>query len=155
MITFRHLVESIEGTLGSHISISIGNPNADFWLWRRHDEKVVGKPTRTFNPEHYGIKVTDPQLDPDFLFSVLDYIHQTGYFRRYAHGTLKLVNIRIGDVKGIPMAMILTAEPRMIVHAFNKYKAAVVATAAKRKEEEALLAAAKKHLDNWNKKKGE
>ena len=43
-------------------------PEADFWLIRKGDEKVVGTPVKKFEPQHIGIKVIKTDiLIPNFF----------------------------------------------------------------------------------------
>ena len=88
--------------LGDLISILKGNPHADFWVVRRGSASEVGKPTREFNTEHFGITVekTDTVL-PDYLYYWFEYAHGQGHFERMARGSLKLVNIRKADILNI------------------------------------------------------
>lgn len=78
---------------------------AHFWLVRRGSAERCGEPVREFNPEHIGIKVD--RLDlllPDYLFYALMHVHQGGYWKMLATGTLSLVNIRVSDVRHIEMS---------------------------------------------------
>jgi hypothetical protein len=85
-------------------TISVGDQDADFWIIRRGSEIQVGRPVREYNPEHIGIKVnrTDLLL-PDYLYYALMHVHQRGYWKGVATGTLKLVNIKVSDVKNIAL----------------------------------------------------
>lgn len=80
-------------------------PDAHFWLVRRGSVERCGEPVKIFNPEHIGIRVvrTDVLL-PDYLYYVLLYVHQTGYWQNLATGTLRLVNIRVADVRDIALS---------------------------------------------------
>lgn len=79
-------------------------PEADFWLIRRGDEKTVGKPTKEYNPENIGVKVTRKDvLVPDYLYYVFMNLHNNGFFKNHAKGTLKLKHISIQDIKNIPV----------------------------------------------------
>lgn len=78
---------------------------AHFWLVRRGSAERCGEPVREFNPEHIGIKVD--RLDlllPDYLFYALMHVHQGGYWKMLATGTLSLVNIRVSDVRHIELS---------------------------------------------------
>lgn len=59
-------------TLGDLVSVHLGKPDADFWVVRRGRSEDVGRPSREFNPEHFGVTVvrTDLLL-PDYLFYML------------------------------------------------------------------------------------
>lgn len=83
-------------------TIKTNFPDADFWLVRRGSLKTCGEPTRTFNPEHIGIKVvrTDILL-ADYLYYCLMNLHQNKVWEVRATGSLALVNIRVSDVKEI------------------------------------------------------
>ena len=85
--------------------IKVDFPDADFWLIRRGSISQCGKPVRVFNPEQIGIKVTRlEKLLPDYLFySLMDIHHQRGW-ESLARGSLRLVNIRVNDVRGIQLA---------------------------------------------------
>lgn len=83
-------------------TIKTNFPDADYWLVRRGSLKTCGEPTRTFNPEHIGIKIvrTDILL-PDYLYYCLIHLHQSKVWEVRATGSLNLVNIRVSDVKNI------------------------------------------------------
>lgn len=101
----KSINETYEQKLGNLISIKIGDKNADFWIVRRGDINKVGTPTKTYNSQAYGIKVTDrTQILPDYLYYYFMYIQQTGYWKNMAHGTTKLVNIKLNDIKNIEVA---------------------------------------------------
>ena len=77
---------------------------AHFWLTRRGSVDICGKPTRTFNSEHIGIKVVKTDiLLPDYLYYALVHIHQTGYWQGLTKGTLRLVHIRVSDVRNLKL----------------------------------------------------
>lgn len=106
MKRFREQIgETYEQKLGSLISIKVGDKDADFWIVRRGSVDKVGMPTKTFNSQAYGIKVLDrTQVLPDYLYYYFMYLQQTGYWKSLSHGTLKLVNIRMNDIKNIEVA---------------------------------------------------
>ena len=80
-------------------------PEAHFWIVRRGSIQRCGEPTRSYNPEHIGLRVerTDLLL-PDYLFYCLAAIHQRGDWQQIATGTLSLVNIRVSDVRRIELS---------------------------------------------------
>lgn len=81
-------------------------PGADFWLIRRGSVSQCGKPVKSYNSEHIGLKVnrTDILL-PDYLFYVFKHLHAAKHWEPIAHGTLDLVNIRVRDVKDIRVGL--------------------------------------------------
>mgnify|MGYP001345727243 CR=1 FL=1 len=82
--------------------VQIGLEIADFWITRRGSMQTIGQPSRTFNKESIGIKVErDDILNSDFLYYVILNLYNSKYWHPFAHGTLKLVNIRIEDVKNL------------------------------------------------------
>ncbi|HHM8677474.1 hypothetical protein [Pseudomonas aeruginosa] len=86
-------------------TIRTNYPEAHFWLVRRGSAERCGEPVREFNPEHIGIWVNRIDiLLPDYLFYVLVHIHQVGYWKTIATGTLSLVNIRVSDVRQIELS---------------------------------------------------
>lgn len=86
-------------------TIKTNFPDANFWLVRRGSAKRCGEPTRVFNPEHIGIRITRVDLLlPDYLYYALLHIHQTGQWEQLATGTLDLVNIRVSDVRSIELS---------------------------------------------------
>lgn len=95
------LFENESAKLGDYIKVSVNDPNADFWVTRRGSKETVGKPSREFNPENYGITVTSKDLLPDYLFYAFMNLHNQGYFIPLAKGTLRLVNIRADDIRNI------------------------------------------------------
>lgn len=94
--------ESVERKLGDFISISTGNEHADLYVTRRGTLESVGKPSKEYNPESYGITIKDTNvLDASYLYYMLSYIHSTGYFKQKAKGTTRLVNIKKEDILDI------------------------------------------------------
>lgn len=90
--------------LGNFAEIKTQFPDADFWIVRRGSAQNVGAPTKSYNPENIGIKVTAvDKIDPRYLFYVMQYLHSQGYWQNLSHGSLNLVNIRRDDVKNIPL----------------------------------------------------
>ncbi len=79
--------------------------DADFWLIRKGSIKTVGSVTRTYEPQHIGVKVvrTDILL-PDYLYYCMMHIQSSGQWGRTAYGTLSLVHIRVADVKHITLS---------------------------------------------------
>lgn len=88
--------------LGDVAKVGVNMPDADFWVVRRGSEREVGRPVKTFNPEHFGIKVT--RLDPGYLYYALAHLHGQGAWKLRAHGTLALVNLRASDLRDIPFS---------------------------------------------------
>lgn len=80
--------------------------DCDFWIVRKGTEKAVGKPTRTFSPEYIGVKVTKKELVlPDFLYYYIEYLNSIGIFAQLSTGTTNLKNIKISEVKDIPIQL--------------------------------------------------
>lgn len=93
-------------TIGDICLFSTNLPNADFWLQRKGSEESVGTPTKDFNEENIGVKIKDEyrdKVDPGYLLYYFKYLHIQGAFKPIAHGTLSLKNIRITDIKSIPV----------------------------------------------------
>ena len=91
-------------TLFNIAKIKTNFPDADFWLTRKGSEFDVGKPTRTYKPQHIGIKVERTDIIiPDYLYYVLMHLHQVGYFKRRCRGSLRLKHITISDVDKIKL----------------------------------------------------
>ena len=79
--------------------------DADFWLIRKGSETEVGKPVKTYSSENIGVKVIDTEiLNPSYLYYVFMHLHQSGKFITLSHGTTKLKNISISDIKNIPIS---------------------------------------------------
>jgi len=89
-------------TLGDLCEFKTNFPEADFWLVRKGSETTVGKPVKEFNSEHIGVKVIQTDvLNPQYLYYVFMSLQQGGKFTSMAHGTLRLKNISIRDIKNI------------------------------------------------------
>ena len=92
----------IHMTLGDLCEFKTNFPEADFWLVRKGSETTVGKPVKEFNSEHIGVKVIQTDvLNAQYLYYVFMSLQQGGRFIPMAHGTLKLKNISIRDIKNI------------------------------------------------------
>jgi restriction endonuclease S subunit len=91
-------------TIGDLCEFKTKFPDADFWLVRKGSESIVGKPVKEYNPEHIGVKVLRTDLiDSQYLYYVFMHLQQSGKFVNLAHGTLRLKNISISDIKNIPV----------------------------------------------------
>jgi competence transcription factor ComK len=89
-------------TLGDLCEFKTNFPEADFWLIRKGSETMVGKPVKDFDSERIGVKVIQTDiLNPQYLYYVFMSLQQGGKFIPLAHGTLKLKNISIRDIKNI------------------------------------------------------
>lgn len=98
--------ETQKRKLGDFCEIKVKFPDADFWIKRRGDLSTVGKPTKEFNQEDIGIKVTDlNKLDPRYLYYVMQHLHGQGYFKKKSRGILQLVHITVNDVQNIPVSI--------------------------------------------------
>lgn len=90
--------------LGDLCEIRINFPDADFWLIRKHNIDVVGKPVKEFDSERIGIKVIKTDvLDSRYLYYLMQYVFNSGYWKPRAHGLTRLVNITTNDVKNIQL----------------------------------------------------
>jgi len=90
--------------LNSLCEIKTNFEDADFWIVRKGSEKKVGMPTKKYSDEYIGIKIKNEAKDiiiPEYLFYLIEYLHQRGYFEQIAKGTLKLKHIEIKDIKSI------------------------------------------------------
>lgn len=82
-------------------------PDADFWLQRKGSEKTVGTPIKEYSDENIGVKIIDEfrdKVDPGYLYYYFQFLHQKGVFMPIAYGTLGLKNVRISDIKTIPIS---------------------------------------------------
>lgn len=94
-------------TLGDICILKTKFPDADFWLQRKGSEKTVGTPTKEYQEENIGIKVKEEfqdQIDSNYLYYYFTFLHQRGVFAPVSHGTLKLKNITLSDIKSIPLS---------------------------------------------------
>jgi hypothetical protein len=93
-------------TIGDLCTFKTNFPEADFWLQRKGTEDNVGKPLKEFNEENIGVKIKEEYRDkvvPMYLYYHFQYLHMNGSFKPMAHGTLSLKNIKISDIKSIPV----------------------------------------------------
>ena len=100
-MNFELWLENGGKRLSDFVEAKYNFPDADFWLVRKGTLEAVGKPTKIFQKENIGIKVTSDALLPSYLFLVMEYLHMQGYWRARAGGTTRLVNIKISDVNAI------------------------------------------------------
>jgi hypothetical protein len=67
----------------------------------------VGKPLKEYSEENIGVKVKDEfrdKIDSNYLYYYFQFLHQKGVFAPIAHGSLALKNVRISDIKTIPIS---------------------------------------------------
>jgi hypothetical protein len=92
--------------LGDVVNVGTKMEDADFWIHRRHSIDKVGHPTREYNPQHFGVKVTRPDiLDPKYAYYMMQHIANTGHFRQFATGITELVNIQKNHITDIPLGI--------------------------------------------------
>ena len=100
----EEITEATSTRLKDLCTVKTNFPDADFWLQRNGSESTVGTPTKTFSPDNIGIKVTATDvLDPKYLYYMMMNIHNTGYWKARATGTLRLVHIKASDVANMPV----------------------------------------------------
>jgi restriction endonuclease S subunit len=89
-------------TLGDICEFKTNFEDADFWLVRKGDEMMIGKPTKKFSPDNIGVKVIKTDLVlPDFLYYYFEYLKSSGFFLRVAKGETLLKHISIADLKNV------------------------------------------------------
>ena len=88
--------------LGDLVKVGTNMEDADFWVHRRGSVDRVGHPTKEYNPEHIGIKVTRTDvLDPKYAYYMMQHIANSKYYHGLASGTTNLVNITTKHIKDI------------------------------------------------------
>ena len=76
--------------------------DADFWLVRSNSSDKVGMPTKAFNKDYIGVKVTATDvLNKDYLFYLMMFFYSMGTFKKWSRGTLGLQHIKVKDVEQI------------------------------------------------------
>jgi hypothetical protein len=103
---FYYKLENSEFFKLSNVAdIKVNFPEADFWLTRKGTIKELGKPTKNFNKEKIGIKVTSNKIDTNYLFYMIQYLHTNSFFEKEAIGVLDLKNIRVSTIKDIQLKL--------------------------------------------------
>ena len=91
-------------TIGDLVDFKTNFEDADFWLIRKGSENTVGKPVREYSPEHIGVKVKEgAPVIPDYLFYLFTMLQNRGVFTQMSKGSLRLRNIRVSDIKNLPV----------------------------------------------------
>ena len=91
-------------TMGHLITLGTNMKDADFWITRRGSIDKIGHPTKEYNPEHFGVKVTRTDLlDPRYAYYMFQHLATSGHFRQFADGATNLVNIRANHITDIPI----------------------------------------------------
>jgi hypothetical protein len=92
--------------IGDIAEIKTDFPEANFWLQRKGSENTIGKPLKEYYSENIGIKVKKEYIDkvlPEYLYYAFTFLYQKGVFQPLAVGSLSLKNLRISDVRAIPI----------------------------------------------------
>ena len=83
-----------------NFEIQTNLPDADFWIVRKGSIDKVGSVSKTFNAEHIGVKITNKKLlDKNYMAYKMQHVHNTGYYKKVAIGTIGLQHIKVADVK--------------------------------------------------------
>lgn len=122
-------------SLGAHTDVRTNFPEADFWITRRGSADKLGSVSTEFNPESFGVLNRNHTIDPQYLRYALEHIYNQGWYKGRGHGTTNLQNIRLEDVRSIP---IQSSPFRLFSETQNKAGAAV---AGKRSEPLPMTAA--------------
>jgi len=83
------------------ITLKEDDQDADFWIIRRGAANKVGKPTKEYSRWAWGVTVKDSAkslIIPQYLFYMLEYVWNSGYYKNLATGSTKLVNIKKTDI---------------------------------------------------------
>jgi hypothetical protein len=90
--------------LGDIVDIRLGMQDADFWIEYRGSADALGRPGNEYGPKKLGIKVVRTDIvDPKYLYYVFMNLHQRGMFKSMGAGATGLVNLRVDDIKQIPL----------------------------------------------------
>ena len=90
--------------LGDIVDMRLGMQDADFWIEYRGSADALGRPGNEYGPKKLGIKVTRTDIvDPKYLYYVFMNLHQRGMFKSMGAGATGLVNLRVDDIKRIPL----------------------------------------------------
>ena len=90
--------------LGDIVDMRLGMQDADFWIEYRGSADALGRPGNEYGPKKLGIKVTRTDIvDPKYLYYVFMNLHQRGMFKSMGAGATGLVNLRVNDIKQIPL----------------------------------------------------
>jgi hypothetical protein len=107
MKSFKEILletESKQRTLGDVLRVGTNMEDADFWITRRGTIDTVGHPSKEFNKEHFGVKITNPEiLDPRYAYYMMQHIANTGHYRQHATGSTSLVNIKASHITSLPI----------------------------------------------------
>ena len=88
-------------TIGELIRVKANDPDADFWVARRGTVNEVGKPSKMYSKEAYGIKVLKPDvLLPDYLYYLVMHLQSSGGFRPKLRGSTPIVSITTDAIYG-------------------------------------------------------
>jgi len=88
------------------VKMSVGMPDADFWIRRSGQLKSLGEPSKQFDPDKIGIKVTATNIiDPNYLYYVFMNLQNQGVFAQMATGSTGLQHIKISSLAKIPFAL--------------------------------------------------
>ena len=108
MLSFSQYISEEEeqqpSRMGHLIKVGTKMKDADFWITRRGSIDKVGHPSKEYNPEHFGVKITRPDLlDSRYAYYMFQHLAHSGYFRQHADGVTNLVNIRANHITDIPI----------------------------------------------------
>lgn len=97
--------------LGNLCTVKTNFPDADFYLQRSGTLGNVGKPSLDYSPDAIGVKVEDTEvLLPKFLYYYMMNVHNQGYWKDKAVGSVKLQHIRTADVYNFPIVLKMTED---------------------------------------------
>lgn len=95
-------------TLKEILNIRTNFEDADFWIIRKGQAQMLGKPTKEFSVNHIGLQLNDvgrSLFDPDYLYYLFGFLHGQGVWERRAKGSLSLQHITVSDAKNFSIPM--------------------------------------------------
>ena len=93
--------------LGDFIELRLRDESADFWITRRASEETLGKPTKEYNPESFGVRVKEDAksiLDSRYLYYLMEHLWTQGVWKAMRVGPV-VPSIRKEDIMNIPIGV--------------------------------------------------
>lgn len=89
--------------LGHIANIDLNMPNADFYVVRKGNQFQLGGVTSNFDPAHFGVKITDPRIDPKNVRSALEDIHASGAWQMPGTSPTSVKILKHDHLRNIPI----------------------------------------------------
>ena len=99
---FSLVVEANQIRLKAVASVKVNDEKADLWLQRQGDASRLGRPSKEYRANWWGVTVTDTdRINPGWLFYAFQLLYDRGHWQQWATGSTGRQQLRKKHIQNI------------------------------------------------------